>query len=722
MKKYLIIISALLLVVLIGDVLYYRVGLYINFNSNKPISAISKIEDGQIKVTKDGATYDTIEIKGVNMGSGIPGSWSTEFSIDEETYLRWFAQIQDMGANTLRIYTIQTDAFYKAFYKYNKDREDPLYLIQGTWFNDYIINSHHNIYDESFYENFYDHCKTAVDVIHGKKKLFKGEMESVGNGSYLNDVSDWVIGYIWGIEWEDLTVAYANDYYKGNEKYSSYHGKYLYTSPDAEPFEAMLAMVGDRVITYETERYREQRAFAFSNWVTTDPFDYPTKVKQHFQKCAKVDVENILCTDEVLSGQFVSYHVYPYYPDYLQHLTEEEWLALDIGDKSVYATEDGKTNTYLAYLTLLNKHHEMPVLISEFGVSTGRGVAMLDPNTGRHQGHMSEQEQGEALITCYEDIMKSGSIGGCAFVWADEWFKRTWNTMYAVDLERTPYWSDYQTNEQYFGILSFDPGETQSVCYVDGDASEWSDTDTVFKNADGSSVSMKYDERFIYFLVRKDGFSIDTDKLYIPIDTTQKSGSNYCEEMNVKFDRAADFLLVLDGKNNSRLLVQERYEVLRSNYSLDYYGFNTYFEGNIPDKDSPSFREIYTILQTTPANGGNATFFHAGLLTYGNANPKAEDFNSLADFMAGDGFVEIKLPWQLLNFMDPSKMKIHDDYYEHYGVESIDVDKMYVGLGTGTEARIEMKEFALKGWGNEVTYHERLKESYYILQAYWKKD
>ena len=53
------------------------------------------------------------------------------------------------------------------------------------------------------------------------------------------------------------------------------------------------------------------------------------------------------------------------------------------------------------------------------------------------------------------------------------------------------------------------------------------------------------------------------------------------------------------------------------------------------------------------------------------------DFNSLADFMAGDGFVEIKLPWQLLNFSDPSLMTIHDDYYEHYGIEYIEIDEIW---------------------------------------------
>ena len=35
------------------------------------------------------------------------------------------------------------------------------------------------------------------------------------------------------------------------------------------------------------------------------------------------------------------------------------------------------------------------------------------------------------------------------------------------------------------------------------------------------------------------------------------------------------------------------------------------------------------------------------------------------------------------------------------------------------DARIPMSSFPLEGWGKSVTYHERLKESYYILQEYW---
>ena len=353
-------------------------------------------------------------------------------------------------------------------------------------------------------------------------------------------------------------------------------------------------------------------------------------------------------------------------------------------------------------------------------------MAQRDQNTGRNQGNMSEREQGQALIDCYEDIMSTNCAGCCVFAWQDEWFKRTWNTMYAVNLMRTPYWSDYQTNEQYFGLLSFDPGDEESVCYVDGDVSEWTEDDIVWEGKN-SAVSVKYDEKFMYFLVHKDDLDFENDTLYVPIDTTQKSGSSYCKNFDLLFDRATDFLIVLDGSDNSRVMVQERYESLRSTYSQNVANFDTYESGNIPDVDSPLLVNIDMILRTaTPLLYHDVTavaeVFETGKLTYGNANPKSEDFNSLADFICRGDYIEIKLPWQLLNFFDPSEMSIHDDYYDgNYGVEHIKINKMYVGLTDGKEkGRTVLGEKKLDGWGNRVTYHERLKLSYYMLQSIWK--
>lgn len=722
MKKYIIAVCILLLLILAADAAYYRLGIYLPSDAQRPVTTFVRT-DGQRLMLDTGDGYQPFEVRGVNMGSSIPGEWATDFAIDEDTYLRWFAYIKEMGANTLRVYTVQDDAFYNAFYRYNQDNPDPLYLLHGVWVNDYIQNSCRDAYDREFYGAFVKDCKTMVDVIHGQRKILAGSMGSAGSGSYRKDISQWVIGYILGVEWEDITVAYTDQKYAEQEAYNAYRGQYLQTSGDASPFEAMLARVGDQVIAYESNRYHQQRLLAFSNWPTTDPFHYPLRIEQYFMKCAEVDTEHILSTSAFLSGQFASYHVYPYYPDYLEFV--ENWGELGIPDVTQFVDGDGTRNTYRAYLSLLTTHHTMPVVISEFGVSTGRGMAQRDLNTGRNQGHMSEAGQGQALVDCYEDIMAAGCAGGCVFSWQDEWFKRTWNTMYAVDLRRTPYWSDYQTNEQYFGLLSFDPGAEQSVCYVDGDISEWTEAELVFQRED-RSVSVKYDERFLYFLVYQEDYRPERDTLYIPIDTTPKSGSNYCENYGLKFDRECDFIIVLDGKDNSRVQVQERYDALRSTYSANIYDFDTYVTGNVPDRDSPLFVNIDMILQTaTPLlfhdNTALAEVFETGLLTFGNANPSSESFNSLADFCGSGDYIELKLPWQLLNFADPSRMQIHDDYYDgNYGVEHIGIDRMYLGLTDGSgEERTVLSPVELVGWENKVTAHERLKSSYYVLKDYW---
>ena len=66
-------------------------------------------------------------------------------------------------------------------------------------------------------------------------------------------------------------------------------------------------------------------------------------------------------------------------------------------------------------------------------------------------------------------------------------------------------------------------------------------------------------------------------------------------------------------------------------------------------------------------------------------------------------------------------MTIHDDYYDgNYGVAYQIIDAMYVGIGTeAASGRIRLSPLPLEGWGNQVTSHERLKSSYYILQDLW---
>ncbi|MBR2382378.1 MAG: hypothetical protein IKA89_01375 [Anaerotignum sp.] len=720
MKKFLMIVAALLVMFAAFDYFYYyNGGLY--FPKDGKMTYFSKAEGKQLYID-EGDGFEVFDIRGVNMGLGKPGHFATEAAVTKEEYLRWFGQIRDMGANVVRIYTIGPEAFYDAFYEYNKENAEPLYLIHGVWVDDYLLNSSYGALDEEFYQPFIEDCKAVVDVIHGRYKTRKAE--SIFPQKYDKDISKWVYGYLLGVEWEPTLVSYTD---RSFEQLPQYQGKYFYTE-NARNFEVFLAATGDEVVSYETEKYGSQRTVAFSNWPTTDPQEYPEAVAEYFSKSAFLDVEHIRTTEDFLPGQFASYHIYPYYPDYYSFFAEHE------------------ENTYLQYLQDINAHHTMPVVISEFGVPSSRGMAAHEA-LGRNQGFMSETEQGEALISMYEDIKAAGSAGGIVFTWQDEWFKRTWNTMAGADLDMTAYWSNYQTNEQYFGLLAFDPGEEDSICYVDGDKSDWLEEDRVMEQ-DGYRLSMKYDEKFIYFLVEKAGLDLKKDKLYLPVDTTPKSGALKAENFgNIAMSQPADFIIELDGVENSRVWVQEYYDMIEALY-FEEIGSQNFFSKEFPEKDSEKFGQIRLFLQkydyfekadmsSEDKNDKRLAFhefdrtnrlqyqvqelYETGKLTYGNADPAAKDFNSLADFCGCEGFVEIRLPWQLLGFSDPVEMKIHDDYYENFGVEYLKIDEMQVGVGDGTET-IEMVPFALEKLGKKPAYHERLKESYYILQEYWNGD
>lgn len=123
---------------------------------------------------------------------------------------------------------------------------------------------------------------------------------------------------------------------------------------------------------------------------------------------------------------------------------------------------------------------------------------------------------------------------------------------------------------------------------------------------------MKYDERYIYLLAYQKGFANGEKRMFIPIDTTPKTGSTYCKNYGLRFDRAVDFVLAIDGRENSRLVVQERYEVLRAMFYHETHDEDAYLDP--PDADTPLFKPIELMLQTaTPLLTGNWQASSGGL-------------------------------------------------------------------------------------------------------------
>ena len=149
MKKFIIAAIVLFALALCGLYLYFYQGWSVLPLHEGDVQVQVKTEGRSVLLDR-GEGFEEFEIRGVDLGAGEPGHFATDYSIDKETYLRWFKQIQDMGANSVRVYTLLGDAFYQAFYEYNVDNPTPLYLMHGVWLDDYAGYSHMDGFDAEY--------------------------------------------------------------------------------------------------------------------------------------------------------------------------------------------------------------------------------------------------------------------------------------------------------------------------------------------------------------------------------------------------------------------------------------------------------------------------------------------------------------------------------------------------------------------------------------------
>jgi hypothetical protein len=386
-----------------------------------------------------------------------------------------------------------------------------------------------------------------------------------------------------------------------------------------------------------------------------------------------------------------------------------------------YADEKGSINPYEGYLKALNKYHRVPVIVSSFGIPASRGTSNIDEIRGFNEGGMDEKEQGRMLQVLYEDIMNSGLSGGFIDSWSDDWGQKAWNTEDAADTERRAFWSNAETSTQSYGLLAFEPGEGSSLCYVDGDVSEWGNAAAAAEK-DGYKLQMMYDEKYMYFHVRLDKEYTTGDRVYIPLDITPNSGAKLDASNGLSYDRDMDFVIAIDGTDNSKVLVQEYYNSLYPLYKLETGKESIYTD--MPGKDAGEFSIIKQLSRKSMDDGNgkkrDAVFKNSGLLHYGNSNPSGDNYDSLADFVISGSHIEIRIPWALLNFSDPSRMMIHDDYYKNHGIKFMSINELYGALAVRTASgtvQIPSGRLELKGWGDSPKWHTRLKKSYYDVQA-----
>lgn len=669
-----------------------------------------KADGDYINIYRKGEWKDLF-MTGVNIGASEPSLFPGELTISYETYLRWFKSISEMNCNCIRVYTAMRPQFYLALKDFNSTADNPLYLFQGIWVNEDDISRLGDVYSENekILADFKKDAVTMVDIIHGSATVPESPGEA--SGTYHADVSRWLAGWIIGIEWDPNLVINTNEQHPDMRDFD---GDYLYTQA-ATPFEAFLCRAGDALITHETEKYQFQAPLAFTNWITTDPLTHPNEPHYDEDKVS-VNTENIKFRNYG-PGMFASYHIYPYYPDSLNY--QEDYLA--------QTKDDGTPDTYSAYLKDLRMVHTMPILVAEFGIPTSRGMGH-ESVMGYNQGKVDENAQGDMLIDMFNSIQKERYAGGLVFTWQDEWFKRTWNNVMFDIADRRPFWSNIQTTEQNFGVMAFDPGEKYTICYPDGDLSDWSGIEPTVKTDQGE-LFVQSDERYVYIMVKAEGYDFNNDTLYIPINTIAGQGNTKAPDYNLMFDDGADFLIKLHGASDSHIYVDRYYDAFYYHFVESRILSDFPLQKDADKKDSGVFNEMlmcYGYHLTVKGTGKEIPdkAYETGKLQYGNANPDSEDYASLTDFCCSDAGVEIRIPWQLLNVMDPSSKQQMSDFRNDLVFTPQEYEAFDFGFGFAkNKEKLSLSfggSYSYEPW-NIPKWHERFKPAYYELKDYLKK-
>lgn len=671
-----------------------------------------------IQVQKNGEWQDLL-IKGVNMGIAKPGHFPGETAITKDEYYRWFKAIGEMNANVIRVYTLHPPEFYEALYEYNQIAKSPLYLFHGAWVTEESLIKSQNAFSKEVVTDFQLEIRQMIDIIHGN--ITTPNRVGHASGEYKTDISPYVLGFILGIEWDPHVVKETN---LKNKDISQWSGTYFQTI-NASPFEVWIAQMMEYAATYETEHYDWQHTMSFTNWVTTDLLDHPAEPSED-EDLVTVDPNHIQKTEDFQAGLFASYHIYPYYPDFLNY--EQRYLD--------YMDMDGKPNNYAGYLNDLIKVHDMPVLVAEFGVPASRGLTHVNP-FGMDQGQHSEQEQGEINKRLYQSIVHEGYAGGLVFTWQDEWFKRTWNTMDLDNPDRRPYWSNVQTNEQHFGILSFEPSSKEKQLFVDGEVGDWNKLNlkSIYnaekRNEFVQQIDMYADMSYLYAkLSFQKPINWLEDDIYLLLDTISNQGQHIVQLGKgepITTSLGTDFIVNLNDEQTSTIMVDSYYDPFYFQYGEDLGMIDK--APYAKRKNNGVFHPIRLALNkelVVPSTNKKYPFlsYETGKLLYGDGNPNHKEFSSLTDFSLSKELkiLEIRIPWQLLNVKDPSTREVLGDVWKGGLESSTKIESLQLKVLSVHDDKLQDPEwlnrnisFTWREWEQPI-YDERLKQSYFIMQ------
>lgn len=621
-------------------------------------------------------------ITGINLGPGSPGHYPAAPPDDGPTYDQWIADAAKANANVLRVYTLLPPSFYRAYKRYIA-KGGNLSLYQQIWVGD---PPERDLYDSKFVEDTKTEIRYVVDSLHGRGVI--PPKHARGSGMFTADISDHVGAILFGRELEPSVVVQTNLLNAGKTGFS---GKYISVN-NANATEVWFAEMLEYLVSYETDTYNWQHPVALVNWVPLDPLYHPTEATtyeemqfrakrgerlakptgpQDDNDAVSIDEAKFHPTQALQAGYFASYHVYPYYPDFL--LTDPKYLQ---------ARDAQGPNSVIGYLRDLRAHIPHPLLITEYGIPNSIGISHFHPQGFHHGGH-NEVEQAQILTRLAKSVHDTGCAGGVVFSLVDEWYKHNWATIdFEAPLDRAAYWLNELDPEKRYGLIGFHPSKWE---LFNGNDAAWEKEPVLYKDpADKKEtdpalhiqeIQASSDEAYLYLRLKVDcldcvGKSRGDGKLHFnkasyAIALNTLPGHAGVEQLPVGgkvLPSGANFLVVLDSEKSGRLLVSQNYypyQVFgRDNSGETEMGYRRNYLAKI--EKTGSFIEMVTETNRRHYGRDGTVYqpqrYSRSPLRFGASDSTAPNYDSLSEWYADPktSTITLRLAWGKLLITDPS--------------------------------------------------------------------
>jgi len=640
---------------------------FTNVNAENPVPFST---DSNSLTIWNGTTYEPFFIKGTNLGIAKPGTYPGEMLALPEDYRRWFTEIKAAGFNCIRLYTLHFPHFYEELRNYNlQNPQQPLLFFQGVWLNEELEGYKNDMY--LLTDTFKAEISENIDCVHGKSDI--SFRRGKAYGKYTADVSAWNLGYIIGREIYPDEIITTNLNHLSDKSFTGN----AFSIANASASEVWITEKLNHLVEYERTTYNTQRPVSASSWPTLDPIHHASEPNR-LEDTVAVDLSKIRLIDAP-AGVFISYHIYPYYPDFVGADPEYKKFYDDLGP-----------NSYQAYISDLKSHYKnLPLLIAEYGIPSSWGVAHYT-SSGMNHGGFDEQGQGETNMRLLKSIKSENLAGGIHFAWIDEWFKNTWITD-PVDFGDKILWHNITAAEQNFGLKKFEATPNWNILKEFGNK----EIKTLSAKANFDFLELKIDLKNKMDLLGECWIAIDTYDALLG-ETKLPNG--------VTIPTGAEYVLHITH-HAARLYVTQAYDVF-----------------GLWQRELTAVQKLQSIatigapwnIVRWKNNNGYLDVQFIGELKLNKSYQPASSKDAVTIF---DNKIEIRIPWTLINIVDPSKpWVLHDNKVFPYNEIRIS-DGFIFSLNYKNETYTHDTRYKWKSW-NAIfpgDVEEKFKTSYWIM-------